>query len=457
MGCQSSVDIGDYLTFSICTHDPDTGELTDADALPTYRVYEDETAVPILTGTMAALDAVNTTGFYTERILCSAGNGFEHGKSYTIYIRATVDGDEGGICYGFRAIVPVEDAVWDEVLSTGSHDVLFSAGQRLRHLVLRSGTAIGGDVNYITLPGPWDATDGIYEENIISIVDGTGAGQTRLIVDYIGATRRAYVDRPWEIVPDATSIIELLPFSGIILADHGLAQGGAADAITLAATASVIDDTYIGSVVFISTGTGAGQIRLITAYDGTTKIATVSDDWKTNPDNTSIYKVLPVGRVIVDSLAEDAVSAIETGVWTYVPRTLTSASTAPGTGLEEQIWTVLRGDTLDRTFATIAADASITKCQLTVKLHPGPQPDTDAILAVDNVTGLIRLNGAAPGAYTATFTLPGGVLTVPAATMAQLGAPLRWVYDVQVWRGADVETIEIGRFVVVADVSRLVA
>ena len=203
----------------------------------------------------------------------------------------------------------IADAVWDEVLSSGTHDILFSAGQRLRHLVLRSGTAVGGDTNYITFPGPWSSTDGIYEENIVSIVDGTGAGQTRLIVDYIGDDRRAYVDRPWDITPDTDSVIELLPFVGILLSDHGVATAGAADSITLAATASATNNIYVGSVVYISTGTGAGQIRLVTAYNGTSKVATVSDNWTTTPDNTSVYKILPVGRVVVDSLKSDSISA----------------------------------------------------------------------------------------------------------------------------------------------------
>lgn len=103
MGCQSEVIIGDNLTFGIACHDPDTGILTDADSAPAYRIYEDETAVPILTGTMAKLDDVNTTGFYTELIACTAGNGFENGKTYTIYITATVDADQGGITYAFKA------------------------------------------------------------------------------------------------------------------------------------------------------------------------------------------------------------------------------------------------------------------------------------------------------------------------------------------------------------------
>ena len=52
---------------------------------------------------MAKLDDTNTTGFYTETIACTTANGFENGKSYTVYIEATVDSDMGGICYAFKA------------------------------------------------------------------------------------------------------------------------------------------------------------------------------------------------------------------------------------------------------------------------------------------------------------------------------------------------------------------
>lgn len=104
MGCPASAEIGDNLVFSICTHDPDTGVLTDADSAPAYRIYEDETSTAILTGTMALLDTANTTGFYTESIACSVANGFEAGKTYTIYITATVDSDTGGIAYAFKAV-----------------------------------------------------------------------------------------------------------------------------------------------------------------------------------------------------------------------------------------------------------------------------------------------------------------------------------------------------------------
>ena len=101
MGCPAEVYIGDNLTFSICCHDPDTGVLTDASST-LYYVYEDENGTDILTGTLAKLDDAATTGFYTETIACTVANGFEVGKTYTVYIEATVDSDKGGICYSFK-------------------------------------------------------------------------------------------------------------------------------------------------------------------------------------------------------------------------------------------------------------------------------------------------------------------------------------------------------------------
>lgn len=94
--------IDDYLTFCVNTHDPTTGAATDADAPPSYRIYEDETAIPILTGNMALFDSVNTAGFYSERVQLTVASGFEQGKTYTIYVSASVGGVEGTISRNFQ-------------------------------------------------------------------------------------------------------------------------------------------------------------------------------------------------------------------------------------------------------------------------------------------------------------------------------------------------------------------
>ena len=68
-----------------------------------------------------------------------------------------------------------------------------------------------------------------------------------------------------------------------------LAQAGAANSITLTASASATNDAYNGFTLRIIGGSGMGQSRAITAYNGTTKVATVSPNWVTVPDNSSIY------------------------------------------------------------------------------------------------------------------------------------------------------------------------
>jgi hypothetical protein len=72
----------------------------------------------------------------------------------------------------------------------------------------------------------------------------------------------------------------------------GTAQAGGTSSITLAASASSSADYYVGQSVAIRIGTGAGQSRLITAYNGGTKIATVAPTW-TPPNTDSQYVIVP--------------------------------------------------------------------------------------------------------------------------------------------------------------------
>lgn len=73
----------------------------------------------------------------------------------------------------------------------------------------------------------------------------------------------------------------------------GTAQAGGASSITLAAGASGTNNLYNNWKVTITGGTGSGQTNTVTAYNGTTKVATVQNAWATPPDNTSTYSVEP--------------------------------------------------------------------------------------------------------------------------------------------------------------------
>lgn len=78
----------------------------------------------------------------------------------------------------------------------------------------------------------------------------------------------------------------------------GTAAAGTANSITLDASASSSDGTYDPGLVRISSGTGAGQARLILNYAGSTKVATVDRDWRTAPDATSVYEISPTTNLL---------------------------------------------------------------------------------------------------------------------------------------------------------------
>lgn len=75
------------------------------------------------------------------------------------------------------------------------------------------------------------------------------------------------------------------------------AQAGGATSITLDASASATTNYYINDLIYITGGTGVGQSRFCTAYNGTTKVATVNSAWATNPDNTSTFAVIPFDSI----------------------------------------------------------------------------------------------------------------------------------------------------------------
>ena len=78
------------------------------------------------------------------------------------------------------------------------------------------------------------------------------------------------------------------------------AAGGSLSTITFDTGAVAMEQYYLGCLVKTTGGTGGGggsgardnQARLITAYAGTTRVASVSPDWEVAPDATTSYEVL---------------------------------------------------------------------------------------------------------------------------------------------------------------------
>lgn len=223
--------IDDTLTFSVLTLSPTTGGVADADAVPTYRVYEDEASTAIATGSMAKLDDANTTGFYTEQLTLSTANGYERGKSYTVYITASVSSTTVGTVRQFQvARTPADvftqttaiQAVTDNLPDSGALTSIAQASALTTvdtvadsiysRLGAPSGSSIAADIanvsadNTARLIGTTIATitsqtqftltagssdDDAYNGMVFLPTDQVDSTQKspRIIADYIGATK----------------------------------------------------------------------------------------------------------------------------------------------------------------------------------------------------------------------------------------------------------------------------
>jgi len=95
--------LGQTLTFSVNTFSA-SGPPVDADAAPTYSIYEQEGTTAVLSGTMSKLDDVGTTGLYAETVTIAASGGFERFKTYTVYITAAVSTVAVAKSYNFMAM-----------------------------------------------------------------------------------------------------------------------------------------------------------------------------------------------------------------------------------------------------------------------------------------------------------------------------------------------------------------
>jgi hypothetical protein len=137
--------IDDFLTFGARAHTPATSADVDADAVPTYDVYEDETGTPIVSAQdMAKLNDAGSLGLYSERIQLTVAIGYELGKMYHIDVHTVVGGvtsselhvfqmeahvDAASISAPQSSAADISDAVWDE--AKGDHVAAGSTGLEL--------------------------------------------------------------------------------------------------------------------------------------------------------------------------------------------------------------------------------------------------------------------------------------------------------------------------------------
>ena len=162
---------------------------------------------------------------------------------------------------------PLDDIFRACGLSNAAFNQITGTAQSASNAVTGTAQSQTAPVNakYIKLAASLTQIDDFFNGALIRITAGKGVGQERRIKDWTLSTKVAELETRWNVVPDSTSTYEIRPF------------------IKLASGASGTENLYSGLRVETTSNTP----RIITAYDGTTKVATVSKDWTVVPTTAS--------------------------------------------------------------------------------------------------------------------------------------------------------------------------
>jgi len=140
MGCPPVTILGQTLPFWIDTHDRDTAESTDADSLPTYRIYEMTSGTAMVTGTMTLSDNANTTGHYVGSTAVTVANGYEINHGYGILCMAQVNTHPAALTFAFWVL----DDLWNKD-GTFGYDQRTDSLEALHDILVQN--AVAGSVD----------------------------------------------------------------------------------------------------------------------------------------------------------------------------------------------------------------------------------------------------------------------------------------------------------------------
>ncbi len=180
--------IDDFLTFGARTHTPLTSADVDADSVPTYDVYEDETGTPIVSAaSMAKLNDGGSLGLYSERIQLTAGIGYEQGKSYHIDVHSVVAGVTSSELHFFQIEAHV-DATSISAAQSSAQDIGLAVLDEFA-LIRTTIATLASQTSFTLTAGAPD--DDAYNGGLVIVTDSATAVQKAVgeVLDYAQSTK----------------------------------------------------------------------------------------------------------------------------------------------------------------------------------------------------------------------------------------------------------------------------
>ena len=299
---------------------------------PVVSAYPDNSTTEITAGITLTVDFDARTGMHNIRVVATSGNGYASGSNYDLAITTGTVGGSSVVGY-VPCSFSIEKRSGLRPTTAGrtfdvdaSNRAPVSVGTGTGQINLSSGLV---PIQAGTGTGQLDFTSGVVKSNVTQYngVAGTfSSGRPEVNTSHVGGTLQTAGD----IIGDTNDIQARLPAAlvsgridasvGAMASDTITAAAIAADASTEirslasgtsdsgstttmvnAARTEADTDYWRGQIIVFTSGTIAGQARVITAFDAATDTITFSPA-TTQTVSTQTYEIWPAGDAILAQL-----------------------------------------------------------------------------------------------------------------------------------------------------------
>lgn len=230
---------------------------------------------------------------------CSRGMPLPAGEQLRPYVQSSnatptvIDTSKGLAARSSTSITLADEPCRDDLDNYVNDRATPAGGSFWPRLIARNPNAIGRFARvrkgYVVSPWNWNTF-----QTELYVIEQIAGPDTDGVVDLLLSDAIKLLDRiKLPATTDGTLVADVLA-----QANAGFAVSSTATTVVLAAGASAVDSFYNGQEIAILGGLGTGQRRVITAYVGLTRTATVAA-WTTNPDATSSYEIAPLLLTLV--------------------------------------------------------------------------------------------------------------------------------------------------------------
>ena len=333
--------LGDTLDLKFCTVST-TGAPTTLAGTPVISAYPGNSTTQLTAGITLSVDFDGVTGLHNVRVAATSGNGYATATNYALVITTGTVGGTSVVGYvvghfsveNRSAVMPTTATRTLDVSAGGEAGVDWANVGSPTTAVDLSGTTIkttqkvdvdtiktnpvvnAGTITFpttATLASTTNITAGtVTTATNVTTVNGLAANvitATAINADAITAAKVAdgtidaatFAAGAITAAAVADGAIDRATFAadtGLQTIRSGTCQAGSTlSTLVLDAGASATDDDYKGLWAYVTGGAGVGQIRLISAYTGASQTASTVPNWKTQPDGTSTFALLPITNV----------------------------------------------------------------------------------------------------------------------------------------------------------------